>query len=296
MKYVLACAMFTIVNVAWALDDATVHEIGSRATAAKNKAENNSARLNAWEAAIAEIELTPGPQGDQGIQGVAGEKGAKGEQGDQGIQGVAGEEGANGSDGTSCTALQGSGSATISCDDGSMASVYDGTAEGNTPAQAAIIFVYNNTRLSMALNSTVGKKQLTPATHELIVDAPVDGTISCISTGRFDMGTGTNAQIASHYFKIRWFLYDGFGNIMRYKEAFSTRIKNNVMVGPSGGDNEDFYQSQDRYTNTFVTPYTAMSIFTVVAGESRFRLEAAGDSGWVKIYNVACTYYPAPVQ
>lgn len=75
-----------------------------------------------------EIGLTgaKGEKGDQGIQGIPGVAGTKGDKGDQGVAGVNGSNGAAGADGTSCAAIQGDGSATISCEDGSMASVYDG--------------------------------------------------------------------------------------------------------------------------------------------------------------------------
>jgi hypothetical protein len=115
-------------------------------------ADDVNANFNELEARIETITLTPGAVGTQGIagtngingaNGVAGADGPQGIQGDTGLQGIAGPAGADsmvagpvglqGPTGGSCTAIQGSGSATISCDDNSMASVYDGTtAIGNT--------------------------------------------------------------------------------------------------------------------------------------------------------------------
>jgi len=50
-------------------------------------------------AAVANIQLTPGPQGDPGPQGPQGETGDQGPQGDQGIQGIQGVPGQDGADG-----------------------------------------------------------------------------------------------------------------------------------------------------------------------------------------------------
>jgi len=79
------------------------------------------------------IRLTPGPKGDAGTHGINGIDGANG------IDGV---DGTNGIDGTSCTAIQGEGSATISCEDGTMASVYDyvgGTVSRSTSFVTGLI-------------------------------------------------------------------------------------------------------------------------------------------------------------
>ncbi len=70
----------------------------------------------------------PGPVGATGVtgaQGIAGNDGATGAAGVQGIPGPVGATGDAGVDGTSCTAVQGAGSATIQCDDGTLATVYD---------------------------------------------------------------------------------------------------------------------------------------------------------------------------
>jgi hypothetical protein len=48
---------------------------------------------------VANIELTPGPQGEQGIQGEKGEQGPKGDKGDQGEVGPQGEQGPMGPEG-----------------------------------------------------------------------------------------------------------------------------------------------------------------------------------------------------
>ena len=51
------------------------------------------------EQSIAEIELTPGPQGEKGEQGPQGERGEQGPQGIQGEQGLQGEKGEQGPQG-----------------------------------------------------------------------------------------------------------------------------------------------------------------------------------------------------
>lgn len=92
-----------------------------------------------------------GPQGEQGIQGEQGPQGIQGEQGPQGIQGVQGEQGiqgeqglqgvpgmpgTNGEDGSSCSVAKLGDTATISCEDGTEATVSDGAqgAKGDTGA------------------------------------------------------------------------------------------------------------------------------------------------------------------
>jgi hypothetical protein len=75
------------------------------------------------------VQGLPGEQGPQGEQGPAGPQGPEGPQGPAGADGAtgpAGPAGADGADGTSCTVTQGDGSATISCTDGTSATVYDG--------------------------------------------------------------------------------------------------------------------------------------------------------------------------
>ena len=95
--------------------DATVDALTVDVAVTKNKADNNSAKIESTQAgakatqdalqaemanrvaadealanSITNISLTPGPQGDQGIQGLIGAKG------DQGIQGLTGDVGATG--------------------------------------------------------------------------------------------------------------------------------------------------------------------------------------------------------
>ncbi len=64
-----------------------------------------------------------GPQGLQGNIGMMGPQGLTGNTGDTGQAGIAGING------SSCTAIQNSGSATIKCDDGTSASVFDQTSK-----------------------------------------------------------------------------------------------------------------------------------------------------------------------
>jgi hypothetical protein len=80
--------------------------------------------------AIFEVALgVQGPQGVPGPEGPTGPTGPAGPEGPAGPVGPAGASGAAGADGTSCTAVQGDGSATVSCTDGTSATVHDG-AEG----------------------------------------------------------------------------------------------------------------------------------------------------------------------
>ena len=66
---------------------------------------------------------TQGPQGEQGPPGLDGAPGADGAPAADGAPGADGEPGA---DGTSCSATQGTGSATVNCTDGTTATVFDG--------------------------------------------------------------------------------------------------------------------------------------------------------------------------
>ena len=70
-----------------------------------------------------------GDTGATGPQGLKGDTGATGATGAQGLKGDTGLTGSAGLNGTSCSVMQGEGSATISCEDGTMASVYDQTAK-----------------------------------------------------------------------------------------------------------------------------------------------------------------------
>jgi hypothetical protein len=106
-----------------------------------------NANFNELGARIETISLTPGADGANGTNGAAGNDGAAG---------------AAGTDGTSCTVARNTGSATISCGSGTMASVYDGnTATGNTP----------------------GDMQYWTGTGWVVVPAPTDTTVE--STLRF---------------------------------------------------------------------------------------------------------------
>lgn len=79
---------------------------------AQNDAVVSADKLNHMEdgiasvhAALAEIELTPGPKGDAGAKGDKGEKGEKGEKGDTGAAGAAGPKGDAGAAGASVKSL-----------------------------------------------------------------------------------------------------------------------------------------------------------------------------------------------
>jgi hypothetical protein len=113
-------------------------------------ADDVNANFNELGARIETISLTPGAAGNDGANGAAG---------------AAGNDGANGAagtDGTSCTVARNTGSATISCGSGTMASVYDGnTATGNT----------------------LGDMQYWTGSEWVVVPAPTDTTVE--STLRF---------------------------------------------------------------------------------------------------------------
>src|SRR3990172_1109169 len=72
----------------------------------------------------------PGPVGAIGPQGPQGEVGPAGPQGPLGPQGAPGPAGSAGANGTSCTVTQYNSGATISCADGTTATVYNG-AQGD---------------------------------------------------------------------------------------------------------------------------------------------------------------------
>jgi hypothetical protein len=78
---------------------------------------------------LAVLEVALGVQGPQGVPGPQGETGPTGPAGPEGPAGPVGATGATGpagANGTSCTALQGDGSATVTCSDGTSATVQDG--------------------------------------------------------------------------------------------------------------------------------------------------------------------------
>lgn len=164
-------------SIALAVDDATVQAIDSKASNANSKADGNNSRIQALEAEdvllhnrIDSIQLTPGPKGDTGAQGSKGDTGATGPQGLKGDTGAAGAQGlkggkgdtgpagSNGVDGKSCTAIQGTDSATISCEDGTIASVYNGTGGATV------------------IGNTAGDMQYWDGSAWVLIAAPSDGT------------------------------------------------------------------------------------------------------------------------
>ena len=111
---VVATAALFLSGSGLAADDAVVLEINSKANSANAKADGNNGRIGALEsevaglatqhagdiatvnAQIANIQLTPGPQGETGPQGIQGETGPQGIQGETGPQGIQGETGPQG--------------------------------------------------------------------------------------------------------------------------------------------------------------------------------------------------------
>ena len=67
-----------------------------------------------------------GPKGEPGPQGEQGPPGPQGPPGNDGNDGAPGEDGAPGADGTNCTVASDNGTATISCPDGTSATISDG--------------------------------------------------------------------------------------------------------------------------------------------------------------------------
>jgi microcystin-dependent protein len=104
-------------NLAFAVDDATVEEIDSKASSANAKADGNKGKIQTIEADIAaleaqhtgditavetlisNIELMPGPKGDDGADGAPGADGADGAPGADGADGAPGADGADGAPG-----------------------------------------------------------------------------------------------------------------------------------------------------------------------------------------------------
>jgi len=82
-----------------------------------------------------------GPQGDQGIQGPIGLTGPAGADGVTGADGATGPQGLAGANGKSCTAIQGTGVATISCEDGTVASIFEDTNAFNFKGNHSIASV-----------------------------------------------------------------------------------------------------------------------------------------------------------
>ena len=108
--YIQSFLVFVVLSSsAWAIDDATLSAIDSKAQTAHTKADGNNSRIQALEAEdiilhnlINNIQLTPGPQGPPGPQGVAGPigpQGADGPPGPAGPQGLQGETGVTGATG-----------------------------------------------------------------------------------------------------------------------------------------------------------------------------------------------------
>ena len=127
LKQIVSLALLAITlltSAAVYAADATVDALTVDVAVTKNKADNNSAKIESTQAgakatqdalqaemanrvaadealanSITNISLTPGPQGVQGIQGLAGDQGiqgltgATGAKGDQGIQGLTGDQG-----------------------------------------------------------------------------------------------------------------------------------------------------------------------------------------------------------
>jgi hypothetical protein len=127
LKIVSIIGLTVITQTAYSAEITEIFETGDTLTA--EKINNIKSAVNDNDKRISDIVLTPGQAGAPGAVGSIGDTGAKGE---TGAAGGIGDTGAKGDTGTSCTVAQGTGSATISCGSGTIASVYDGTtATGN---------------------------------------------------------------------------------------------------------------------------------------------------------------------
>lgn len=84
-------------------------------------------------------ETVVGPQGSVGKQGSAGSQGSQGSVGGAGSQGAQGSQGTAGTNGSSCSIEQYTNGALITCTDGTMAAIYNGSvgAQGETGSQGA---------------------------------------------------------------------------------------------------------------------------------------------------------------
>ncbi|RLL53325.1 hypothetical protein D8Y20_05675 [Mariprofundus sp. EBB-1] len=101
MKYKILCSAVVIAfcsNVAWA-DEARENRHDIEIEKQKISKKINAANIAVNKAAIAAIQLTPGPQGPQGVAGANGTNGVDGATGAQGPQGLAGAAGATGAQG-----------------------------------------------------------------------------------------------------------------------------------------------------------------------------------------------------
>ena len=118
MKYLIPLILL-FPSLVFAVDDAIVQAIDSKASSANAKADGNNSRIGALEAEVGalqaedaliyqiinNIQLTPGPQGPigpagpQGLPGADGAQGPAGADGLQGAQGPAGPQGPAGADG-----------------------------------------------------------------------------------------------------------------------------------------------------------------------------------------------------
>ena len=119
----------------------------------------------------------PGPVGAIGPQGPQGEVGPAGPQGPLGPQGAPGPAGSAGANGTSCTVTQYNSGATISCADGTTATVYNG-------AQGDMTQYYNKAEIDALLATILA--MIPPVRYTQVAagwrhtcGVKTDGTVAC---------------------------------------------------------------------------------------------------------------------
>ena len=185
----------------WAADEVVIQELQTDVSAVKTKGEQNAAEIESMKGGLPaeaaarktadedlqnqlnNIQLTPGPPGPQGEPGPAGPQGPQGEvgpagpQGPLGPQGAPGPAGSAGANGTSCTVTQYNSGATISCADGTTATVYNG-------AQGDMTQYYNKAEIDALLATILA--MIPPVRYTQVAagwrhtcGVKTDGTVAC---------------------------------------------------------------------------------------------------------------------
>ena len=195
----------------WAADEVVIQELQTDVSAVKTKGEQNAAEIESMKGGLPaeaaarktadedlqnqlnNIQLTPGPPGPQGEPGPAGPQGPQGEvgpagpQGPLGPQGAPGPAGSAGANGTSCTVTQYNSGATISCADGTTATVYNG-------AQGDMTQYYNKAEIDALLATILA--MIPPVRYTQVAagwrhtcGVKTDGTVACWGDDRYGKST-----------------------------------------------------------------------------------------------------------
>jgi len=191
MKYLITLVLL-IPSLVWAVDDATVQAIDSKASNANAKADTNNSRIQALEAEdvilhvrIDNIPSTEGPQGPigpVGPQGPAGPQGLPGIQGPAGPQGLPGDDGAQGPIGPQ--GLAGTGSIQVVDSSSIPESVGDWVGIQNQLAKIALTVNHSN-GISKTYALPVGPEGFAETAnlyYEVDSDLAFNVLITCITT------------------------------------------------------------------------------------------------------------------